>query len=316
MGPSTGVSLTPPRRRRERTSSTRFRVATSMRWRFIVPTRTCRVCSLLRFDGKKWCFSRLSDSSSPLSFPDLSSFFNSFKCSASIQMTGPSHAVCNNGCDLHFRRDRYCITVQPATRTWRRRLISPACTRLCLACVAVSIFLAREACSTAVKVLYSTVATAQLAVHTKTELSGFVGNLIRQRHSRCRILSQNVVLSTNDRAFARRVSSVTCTTWVRSLHTPKLMFFTCPNISHSWKQETPTATTLNNKNERYKTAAIVRSLLHVHKFRTPCSNRRRKGQLSAWPRGTIAVLDQTKASFSLHNRAAGRGPYISCGRNL
>ena len=54
------------------------------------------------------------------------------------------------------------------------------------------------------KVLYSTVstvATAQLAVHTETESSGFVGNSIRQRHSRCRILSQNVQLSTNDRAF-------------------------------------------------------------------------------------------------------------------
>ena len=152
MGPSTGVSLTPPRRRRERTSSTRFRVATSMRWKFIVPTRTCRVCSLLRFDGKKWCFSRLSNSSSPLPFPDRP-FFDSFKRSASIQMTGPSHAACNNGCDLHFWWDRYrdgaCYT---RTCTWRRRLISRACTHLCLACVAVSIFLAREACSTAVKV--------------------------------------------------------------------------------------------------------------------------------------------------------------------
>ena len=143
------------------------------------------------------------------------------------------------------------IAMQPATRTWHRRLISRACTRLWLACVAVSIFLARVvACSTAVKVLHSTVATAQLAVHTKTESSGFVGNLIRQRHSRCRILSQNVQLSTNDRAFARRVSSFTCMTWVRSLHTPKSMFFTCPNISHSWKQETPTTTTLNNENKR------------------------------------------------------------------
>ena len=73
-------------------------------------------------------------------------------------------------------------------------------------------FFARGACSTAVKVLYSTVATAKLAVHTKTESSWFVGKLIRQRHSRCRILSQNVQLSTNDGAFARRVSSVTCTT--------------------------------------------------------------------------------------------------------
>ena len=125
------------------------------------------------------------------------------------------YAACNNGCDLHFRRDRCrdaCSLL--ATRTWRRRLISRACTRPFLACVALSIFLARhrDACNTAVKILYSTVATAQLAVHTKTESSGFAGNLIRQRRSRCRILSQNVQLSTNDRAFARRVSNVTCTT--------------------------------------------------------------------------------------------------------
>ena len=73
---------------------------------------------------------------------------------------------------------------------------------------------------------------------------------------------------------------------------------------------------LNNKHERQKTAAIFRSLSHVHKIRTLYSNRRRKGQLSARPRGTIAVLDQTNAIFSLHNRPAGRCPYISHGRNL
>ena len=31
--------------------------------------RTCRVCSLLRFDGKKWCFSRLSDQFKPIAVP-------------------------------------------------------------------------------------------------------------------------------------------------------------------------------------------------------------------------------------------------------
>ena len=71
IGPWTGVSLTPPRRRRERTSSTRFRhgVATSMRWKFIVPTRTCRVCSLLRFDGKKWCFFASFRQFNPIAVP-------------------------------------------------------------------------------------------------------------------------------------------------------------------------------------------------------------------------------------------------------
>ena len=41
----------------------------------------------------------------------------------------------------------------------------------------------------------------------------------------------------------------------------------------------------------------IRSLSHVHQFRTPCSNRRRKGQFSTRPRGTIAVLAQTNAIF-------------------
>ena len=45
-------------------------------------------------------------------------------------------------------------------------------------------------------------------------------------------------------------------------------------------------------------------------------NRRGKGRLSAHPDGTIAVLDQTSAIFSLHNHVAGRGAYISYGRNL
>ena len=42
----------------------------------------------------------------------------------------------------------------------------------------------------AVKVFYSPVPTAQLAVNTKTKSSGFVGSLIRQRRSRSRILSR------------------------------------------------------------------------------------------------------------------------------
>ena len=116
MGPWTGVSLTPPRRRRERTSSTRFRVATSMRWKFIVPTRTCRVCSLLRFDGKKWCFSRLSDSSSPLPFPDRS-FFNRFKRSASIQMTRLGRRMQRATIGVIYTSGEIAIATQPATCT-------------------------------------------------------------------------------------------------------------------------------------------------------------------------------------------------------
>ena len=193
MGPSTDVSPTPPRRRRERTSSTRFRVATSMRWKLIVPTRTCRVCSLqlLRFDEKKWCFCSLSNSSSPLPFPDRS-FFNTFKRSASIQWLGGRMqratlgVVCTSG-EITIAMQVY---VYHCSVQWRS--------------------------SSQLLQLHA----AQLAVHTKTESSRFVGSLIRQRHSQCQILSQNVLLSTNDGAFARRVSSAACTTWVRSLQPP------------------------------------------------------------------------------------------------
>ena len=245
MGPSTGVSLTPPRRRRERTSSTRFRVATSMRWKFIVPTRTCRICSLLRFDGKKWCFSRLSNSSSPLPFPDRS-FFDRFKRSASIQMTGPSHAACNNGCDLLPVRSlsRCSLLCRRGAGAWS------------LEHARAFVWLARDCFWPEVALQWrSCTQMLQLRSWPCTQRPSRVGSeatrsASAQRHSRCRILSQNVQLSTNDRAFARRVSRFTCTTWVRSLHTPKSMFFTCPNISHSWKQETLTTTTLNSKNER------------------------------------------------------------------
>ena len=136
-----------------------------------------------------------------------------------------------------------------------------------------------------------------------------------QRHSRCRILSQNVQLSTNDRAFARRVSSVTCTTWVRSLHTPASIILQLPQ--HFSQLEARNTDDDNAKQQKRKIEySSIRSLSHVHQFRTPCSNRRRKGQFSTRPRGTIADLAQTNAIFSLHNRTAGRGPYISYGRNL
>ena len=51
---------------------------------------------------------------------------------------------------IHAITDTYCITpntlakkIETTARTWRRRVISRACTCLCLACMAVPIFLAR-----------------------------------------------------------------------------------------------------------------------------------------------------------------------------
>ena len=103
---------------------------------------------------------------------------------------------------------------------------------------------------------------------------------------------------------------------MRSLHTPKAMFFTCPNISFSQLEARNTDDYNAKQRKRKIEYSSIRSLSHVHQFRTPCSNRRRKGQFSTRPRGTSAVLAQANAIFSLHNRAAGRGPYISYGRNL
>ena len=65
------------------------------------------------------------------------------------------------------------------------------------------------------------------------------------------ILSRNVQLSTNDGAFARRLNVKRYTHDRREkFATPKSIFFTCPNISHVWKLEKPTTTTLNSKKER------------------------------------------------------------------
>ena len=159
-----------------------------MRGKYIVPTRTCRVCSLLRFDGKKWCFSRLSDQFKPLPFPDRSCF-QLVQTVCVHTMTGPSHAACNIGRDLPFRLDRY----RDAALLY---------------------------CITAVKIFHSTVATAaQLAVHKDS--SGFEGNLIRQRHS-CRFCLETCSCRlTMEPLRGDSVSSTTRTTGAeRSLQPP------------------------------------------------------------------------------------------------
>ena len=213
--------------------------------------------------------------------------------------------------------------MQPAMRRWRRRLIPRACTRLCLACECLSQFFWPEvlvACtmhttsSTAVKVLYSTVATAQLAVHTETESSGFGGNSIRQRAA-----TFSLPDSVSKRAVVDKRSSLREESVKRYVHDlseefahPKINVLHLPQ--HFSQLEARNTDDDNAKQQRRKIEySSIRSLSHVHQFRTPCSNRRRKGQFSTRPRGTIAVLAQTNAIFSLHNRAAGRGPYISYG---
>ena len=193
-----------------------------MRGKYIVPTRTYRVCSLLRFDGKKWCFSRLSDQFKPLPFPDRS-FFQLVQTVCVHTMTGPSHAACNIGRDLHFRLDRYRDAAL-------------------LYCMHI----------TAVKIFHSTVATAaQLAVHKDSSAVRRVRRQLNPPATFLSILSRNVQLSTNDGAFARRLNVKRYAHDRREkFGTPKSIFFTCPNISHVWKLEKPTTTTLNSKKER------------------------------------------------------------------
>ena len=131
------------------------------------------------------------------------------------------------------------------------------------------------------------------------------------------ILSQNVQLSTNDEAFARRVSldsEALRARPEREVCSPQIHLHLLQHLSHLEARKTDNDNAKQQKRKIEDNSSS--SLSHAHKLRTLCSNRRGKGRLSAHPDGTIAVLDQKSAIFSLHNRAAGRGPYISYGRNL
>ena len=206
--------------------------------------------------------------------------FNRFKRSAS--MTGLSHAACNIGCDLDFRLDRY-----------RDAALLYYCSEdLPLNCCN---------CSAA----------------GRAQSLGWVRRQLDLPATFPLLLSQNVQLSTNDGAFARRVSSATCTTGERSLQPPN------PSSSPA-----PTCLTFGSKKIRQRQRKTAKRKIEDNSncsqplacaqasHRYPVFKHSGKGRLSAHPDGTISVLDQTSAIFSLHIRAAGRGPYISYGRNL
>ena len=145
--------------------------------------------------------------------------------------------------------------------------------------------------------------------------SGFEGNLIRQRHSRrfcletcsCRLTMEP---SRGEcQALRPRPEREVCNPQIHLLHLP-----------HHLSRWEARKTDNDNAKQQKKKDRRQQQLFAASRMRTSfspfCSNRRGKGRLSAHPDGTIAVLDQTSAIFSLHNRAAGRGPYISYGRNL
>ena len=136
-------------------------------------------------------------------------------------MTGPSHAACNIGRDLHFRLDRY-----------RNAALLYHCSE------DLPLMINCSNCSAAGR------AQRLEWVRRQLDLPATFSS----------ILSQNVQLSTNDEAFARRVSLDSEALRARpereKFATPKSIFFTCPNISHIWKQEKPTTTTLNSKKRK------------------------------------------------------------------
>ena len=151
--------------------------------------------------------------------------FNRFKRSASMihKITRPSHAVCNIRRDQHFRLDHY----RDAARLYH-------CTE--------DLPLNYCNCSAAGR--------AQRLEWLRRELD--------PPATFWSILSQNVQLSTNDGAFARRVSSATSTTGEKCFQPPNPSSSPAPTslafrsncISHILKQEKLTTTTLNSKKER------------------------------------------------------------------
>ena len=154
-------------------------------------------------------------------------------------------------------------------------------------------------------------------MHTETESSGFGGNSIRQRAA-----TFSLPDSVSKRAVVDKRSSLREESVKRYVHDlseefahPKINVLHLPQHFSQLEARNTDDDNANQQKRKIEYSSI-RSLSHVHQFRTPCSNRRRKGQFSTRPRGTIAVLAQTNAIFSLHNRVAGRGPYISWGRNL
>ena len=168
---------------------------------------------------------------------------------------------------------------------------------------------------TAVKIFHSTVATAaQLAVHKDSSSSGFEGNLIRQRHSRrfclktcsCR-LTMEPSRGECQALRARPEREVCRNPQIHLLHMPQ-------HLSRLEARKTDKDNAKQQKRKIEDNSNCSQPLACAQASHPVL--KRGKGRLSAHPDRTIAVLDQTSAIFSLHNRAAGRGPYISYGRNL
>ena len=153
--------------------------------------------------------------------------------------------------------------------------------------------------------------------------SGFEGNLIRQRHSRrfclktcsCR-LTMKPLSQGECQALRARPEREVCNPQIQLLHLPQ-------HLSHLEARKTDND---NAKQQKRKidpgedNSNCSQPLAYAQASHPVFKQAEKRPPLpgSAHPDGTMAsaVLDQTSAIFSLHNRAAGRGPYIFYGRNL
>ena len=169
-------------------------------------------------------------------------------------------------------------------------------------------------CITAVKIFHSTVATAaQLAVHKDS--SGFEGNLIRQRHS-CRFCLETCSCRlTMEPLRGDSVSSATRTTGERGLQ-PRIHLLHLPQ--HLSRLEARKSANDNAKQQNRKIEDNSNCLQPLACAQASHSVFKQAGERPAFrsPGWNHRCPRPNKRHFSLHNRAAGRGPYISYGRNL
>ena len=153
--------------------------------------------------------------------------------------------------------------------------------------------LSRCSPTTGVKFFYSTVAKAAGRAHKKRE---WVRRQLDPPVAISLILSHNVQLTTNDGAFASRVSSATCTTWVRSLQPQINRLHPAQHLSAGSKKNRQRQRQTAIKKDRRQQQLFAASRMHTS-FANRVQTGGSKGSSSTHPEGTIAVLDQTSAIF-------------------
>ena len=198
-------------------------------------------------------------------------------------VTGPSHAACNIGRDLHFRLDRN----RDAALLYHCSEDLPLMINCC-----------------------------NCSATGRAQRLEWVRRQLDPPATFSSVLSQTVQLSTNDERPSRGECQALRAQLEREVCNPQIHLLQVPqHISHLEARKTDNDIAKQRKRKIEDNSNCSQPLACAQASH-PVFKPAGKGRLSAHPDGTIAVLDQTSAIFSLHNRAAGRGPYISYGRNL